>query len=161
MIGQRGFRGREILLGGVLLVGLPACAMKNLSDWARVQAVPLGTKTKVQLYKDEAPAGNRNPQGRFHSVTGNSVTLKLEDGQTRIFQKETVLKVLTSRPPPKRGLFTMFLGVTTGMLLANAILEKGDLASVLVPLPVSSALFYIVESRMKDIYEAPPKRRSP
>ena len=73
------------------------------ADWSRVQAVPHHRKTVVWLYQGEAPQENRKIKGRFDSATADSITLVLEDGQTRTFQKSAVRKVLTRRPFRKRG----------------------------------------------------------
>ena len=73
------------------------------ADWSRVQAVPHNTKTTVRLYQDSAPREGRRIRGRFVSATANSITLVLEDGQTRTFQKSAVHKVLTRLPFRKRG----------------------------------------------------------
>ena len=42
-------------------------AARTLSDWSRIEAVPVGTKTEVQLYDDEAPPDSRRVTGRFHA----------------------------------------------------------------------------------------------
>ena len=146
-----------LLFGGVLLVGLLACATRNLSDWAKVSALPVGTSTEVHLYKDAAPDGNWKIQGHFHSAEDEEITLKLKDGQTRTFQKETVFKARASQPPSKRHLLTSLLAITTGTLIGHSILDttKGELAASLAALPCTAGLIYILDSRMKDIYKAP------
>ena len=72
------------------------------ADWSRVQAVPHHRKTVVRLYEDAAPRENRRIKGRFHSATADSITLVLENGQTRTVDKQAVRKVLIPRPFKKR-----------------------------------------------------------
>ena len=71
-------------------------------DWSRVQAVPRGARTTVLLYGDLAPRGKRKIKGRFYSATAESVTLQLEQGQTRTVQKKDVRRVLVYRPVGQR-----------------------------------------------------------
>ena len=71
-------------------------------DWSRVQTVPPGTRTTVVLYRDLAPRGKRKIKGRFHSATAESVTLQLEQGQTRTVEKKDVRRVLVYRPVGQR-----------------------------------------------------------
>ena len=156
----------------LLLIDLQVCAAKHMSDWSKVQAVPRGTKTQVLLYKDEVPAevgkmkGRFNParqiRGRFDSATTDSITLRLKDGQTHTLQKPAVQKVLTRRPFSKRWPGWVALGV--GGLIVGLM---GDLdgpasnrffAQVVFNLPIAAAFFY--GSRMKSIYEVPPKHRT-
>ena len=75
-----------------------------MPEWSGVQAVPRETKTEVQLYQDKSPRGGKIQKigGQFQSATADSITLKLEDGQLRILQKQDVRKVLTHRPFWKR-----------------------------------------------------------
>ena len=84
------------------VAGLPGYAAKHMPDWSKVQAVPPGKPTTVLLYKDEAPRGSRKIKGLFDSATVETITLMLEDGQTRTLQKQSVRKVLTRRPFAKR-----------------------------------------------------------
>ncbi len=68
----------------LLLASVPACATRSsrpavptvsqptarpLSEWSRVEAVPVGTPILVQLYDDEAPPDRRRVTGRFHAAT--------------------------------------------------------------------------------------------
>ncbi len=63
---------RTILAGQVLLCLLfhpfPATA-RDKSEWSKVEAVPPGTRTTVELYKDRAPSGKRKIEGHFRSAT--------------------------------------------------------------------------------------------
>ena len=139
---------------------LPSCAARHTPDWSRVQAVSPKTKTEVQLYKDEVPQGSRKIKGRFDSATDGSITLRLKDGQTRTLEKQAVRKVLTRRPFSKRKPGWIALGVTLGILA----LKWTDHHPISTPqahavftLPIAGAFFY--GSRMKGIYEVPPKHR--
>ena len=143
---------------------LPACAARHMPDWSRVQAVSPKTKTEVQLYKDEVPQGSRKIKGRFDSATDGSITLRLKDGQTRTLEKSDVRKVLTRRPFSKRWPGWVALGVTLTILAAMP-LDSDDprplsspQAHATITLPTAAAFFY--GSRMKGIYEVPPKHRT-
>ena len=143
---------------------LPSCAARHMPNWSRVQAVPPKTKIEVQLYKDEAPQGSRKVKGRFDSAATGSVTLTLKDGQTRTLEKSAVRKVLTRRPFSKRWPGWIALGVTLTILAAMP-LDSDDprpisspQAHATITLPVAAAFFY--GSRMKGIYEVPPKHRT-
>ena len=135
-----------------------------MPDWSRVQAVPPKTKTDVHLYKDEAHQGSRKIKGRFDSAAADSITLKLKDGQTRTLEKQAVRKVLTRRPFSKRWPGWVALGVTLTILAAMP-LDSDDprpisspRAHATITLPTAAAFFY--GSRMKGIYEVPPKHRT-
>ena len=58
-------------------------AARTLSEWSRIEAVPVGTRTEVQLHDDEAPPDSRRVMGRFHSATADTLTLTLDDSSTR------------------------------------------------------------------------------
>ena len=135
-----------------------------MPNWSRVQAVPPKTKIEVQLYKDEAPQESRKVKGRFDSAATGSVTLTLKDGQTRTLEKSAVRKVLTRRPFSKRWPGWIALGVTLTILAAMP-LDSDDprpisspQAHATITLPAAAAFFY--GSRMKGIYEVPPKHRT-
>ena len=142
---------------------LPGCAARHMPDWSRVQTVPLKTKTDVHLYKDEAPQGSRKIQGRFDSVTTESLTLTLKDGQTRTLEKSAVRKVLTHRPFSKRWPGWVALGV--GLAVSQM---WGPLTGITSDHP--NALFYIAHmapavpffllSGLERTYEVPPKHRT-
>ena len=164
-----GLSRKTTATGLVLLFFLPiltSCAARHMPDWSRVQAVPLQTKTGVQLYKDGAPQGSRKVKGRFDSATADSVTLTLEDGQTRTLPKSSVRKVLTRRPFLKRKPGWIALGVAfaiTEFFINIDIGESPTAASkrlgghATITLPTAAAFFY--GSRMGGIYEVPPEHR--
>ena len=141
---------------------LPPCTAKHMPDWSRVQAVPPKTKTDVHLYKDEVPQGSRKIKGRFDSATDGSITLRLKDGQTRTLEKQAVRKVLTRRPFSKRWPGWVALAIP---LLLWELYFSGEPpggaerlhAHAITTLPIVAAFFY--GSRMKGIYEVPPKHR--
>ena len=152
----------------LLLFLLPGCAARHMTDWSGVQAVPPKTKTEVQLYKDGAPQGSRKVKGHFDSATADSVTLTLEDGQTRTLPKSSVRKVLTRRPFLKRWPGWVALGVTFGVLQTllsiSASVDNVSASTMAgthatITLPVAAAFFY--GSRMGGIYEIPPEHRKP
>ena len=146
----------------LLLSILPPCAARHMPDWSRVQAVPPKTKTDVHLYKDEAHQGSRKIKGRFDSAATGSVTLTLKDGQTRTLEKQAVRKVLTRRPFSKRWPGWVALAIP---LLLWELYFSGEPpggaerlhAHAITTLPIVAAFFY--GSRMKGIYEVPPKHR--
>ncbi len=128
---------------------------KSNRVWSRVQAVEPGTRTKVILYKDQAPTWElRRIKGCFHSATEDSLTLTLDDGQTRTLQKSAVRKVLTRRPILKRWPGWVALGITLLMPLP----EDVSWEAVFLVLPISAAFFYY--SRMGEIYNVPRKHRT-
>ena len=148
-----GLSRKTTATGPVLLFFLPiltSCAARHMPDWSRVQAVPLQTKTEVQLYEDGAPQGSRKVKGRFDSATADSVTLTLKDGQTRRLPKSSVRKVLTRRPFLKRKPGWIALGVAFAITEFFINIDIGES-------PTTAAFFY--GSRMGGIYEVPPEHR--
>ena len=135
------------------------------ADWSRVQAVPSHRKTVVRLYEDAAPPENQRIKGRFVSATADSITLVLKDGQTRIFQKSAVRKVLISRPFKKRWPGWVAMGVSIASLeIAIALFAESSPPVLLrlgshafYTLPTAAAFFY--GSRMKGIYNVQSKHR--
>ena len=140
-------------------------ASAKKADWARVQVVSHNRKTVVRLYQDAAPRESRRIKGRFDAATADSITLVIEDGQTRTFPKQAVRKVLTYRPFVKRKPGWIALGVSLAVLeiIAAWAGDAGSLPSrilkghLLSTLPVAGGFFY--GSRMGTIYDVPPKRR--
>ena len=125
-------------------------------NWSRVQAVEPGTRTMVVLYNDQAPRGSRRNKGRFRSVTGDSLTLTLKDGQRRTFPKWDVRKVFTRRPILKRKPGWIAFGITA--LLGSRAAEGSRWWSGLgLALPVSAVFF--ASYRMGVIYHVPRKYR--
>ena len=151
---------KRILLGGVLLVGLSACATRNLSDWTRVQSVPPETRTEVQLYRDEATAENWKIKGHFHAATENSITLQLKNRPRHTFQKPDVHRVLARRPFSKRRLLWGTLTLTAGALvLDRALGHEFRKASILSGLLSAVAIHAAGEWRLREVYRAPPNQR--
>lgn len=164
---RNGRRFRKTMATGLapllLLASLPGCVARQLPNWSRVQAVSPETKTEVQLYEGVAPHEDRKVKGRFLSATEDSVRLKLKDGQTRVFQREEVRKVLTRRPFMGRWPGWAALGIT---LAAMAVfpMDSGDPRMISYPhahawftLPITFAFFW--GSRMGGIYEVPTQGR--
>ena len=94
-----GLFSRSIAAGLVLLLvvaGWPptAAARKIELDWPGLQVIRPGTQTTVLLYQDQGPRGSWEIQGLFHSATDDSLTLKLEHGPLRTFQKAAIRQVL-------------------------------------------------------------------
>ena len=135
------------------------------ADWSRVQAVPHNRKTEVRLYQDAAPQGNRKIKGRFDSATADSITLVLEDGQTRTVDKQAVRKVLTRRPFSKRkpGWSTL---VVTSVLMGVLLMVRGTtgaepgevpgISSFVIGVPT---LIAFLAAPKGPIYNVPPKHR--
>lgn len=147
----------------LLLTSLPGCVARHMPDWSKVQAVAPETTTEVQLYEDSAPQESRKIKGRLLSATGDSVTLKLKDGQIGTFQRKNVRKVLAQRPLGKRWPGWLALGITFTAMGVFPV-DSGDSRLISIPqahaiytLPIAGAFFY--GSRMGGIYEVPPKHR--
>ena len=131
------------LVPPLLLASLPACATRShrssmpavsaeaqavartLSDWSRVEAVPVGTQTEVQLHDDAAPPDSRRVTGRLHEVTADTLTLTLgRSTRTRTLAQSDVHIVQIHRPIRNRyaGWLTL-VGVVSGVV---AILVQSD-----------------------------------
>ena len=172
----------------LLLASLPACATRSsrpavsadgqptarpLSDWSRVEAVPVGTQTEVRLYDHAAPAGSRRVTGRFHAATADTLTLALDDGSRRTLAQSAVHSVHIHRPIRNRyaGWLTL-VGVAWGVV-SNLLSVDVDLA--LGPRParvardhiagtlliaalssVSASVPGFLLQRWQRIYEVPP-----
>ena len=142
--------------------GAQPVAARSLSDWSRVEAVPVGTPIEVQLHEDEAPRrGSRKIQGRFHSATADTLRLTLDEWSTPTYTlaKSAVHIVHTRRPIGKRYAgWLSWLG-TTLVLVSQ---RPGDwdlsfhvLVSTLIGGAASLPGFLI--QRMQRIYEATPE----
>ena len=133
------------------------------ASWSMVQAVPRDTKTKVRLYQEAAPQGNRKIKGRFRSATANSISLVLENGQTRSVRKQAVRKVLIHCMWWKRwqGWVALGIGIVLMEFGMNIDLPPTTIQRIQVhgtyTLPVAAAFFY--GSQMKGIYNGPPRHR--
>ena len=74
-----------VLVPLLVVTSLPACAtlthrayMRRAparAQWSRVEAVPVGTRTDVALFEDEAPPDSRRITGRFRSATADSLSV--------------------------------------------------------------------------------------
>ncbi len=128
---------------------------KSKRDWSRVQAVAPGTPAAVVLYRDP-----RRIKGYFYSATDDSLTLTLKDGQRHTFSKWAVRMVLVHRPFGKRYPGWIALGGSSAILLPT--LARSNEVPGLTPLliGVSTALGFLVVSKMGVIYHVPPKHRT-
>ncbi len=128
------------------------------ADWSRVQTVPHNRKTVVRLYQDAASRDNRRIKCRFHSATADSITLVLEDGQTRTFPKRAVRKVLIPRPFSKRTPGWIATGTTAAILIG--LVGPWDLGmGMYLLIPVVGAISFL-GSEMGPIYDVPTKHRT-
>ena len=145
-------------------------AARTLSDWSRIEAVPVGTKTEVQLYDDEAPPDSRRVTGRFHAATADTLTLTLEDltatSSTRTLVKSAVHSVFVRRPIKKRyaGWATL-VGGTLGLILYYTRLPDpltpvgGFVVGATYAAP-ASLLGFLLDRRQR-IYEVPQRLHGP
>lgn len=137
-------------------------------DWNRVQRVIPGTKTTVLLYKDRAPGGIQEIEGKFKSATPGTLTLTLPSGNAHTLQKQDVRKVMVYRPFTSRYQGWITAGVAGG-IMAGAAASEDDPSE---PLPAAAgaalvALFvglptviaFLVAPKMGGIYNVPPDRR--
>ena len=140
-------------------------AAGTLSEWARVEAVPVGTQTVVQLHDDEAPPDNRRVTGRLHAATAATLTLTLGErtvtSSTHTVAKSAVHSVSIRRPIRKRSLGWSILVAGTAILTLS-FTRSGDLqlwgaglfgASYAAP---ASLIGFFLQRRQR-IYEAPPE----
>ena len=169
----------------LVVTGLPACATlayrpsvqtvsaesqletQALSAWSRVAAVSVGTPMRVQLHEVEAPPDSRLVTGRFHAATADTLTLTLDDGQTRTLAKSTVHTVHIRRPIQERHLgwipFVATL-LTTMAMAGSADLTAKGWAVIVTSSTVPALLPGLLLQRTKRIYEArpaPPARLIP
>ncbi len=135
------------------------------ADWSRVQALPHHRKTTVLLYQDAAMQGSRRIKGRFRSATVNSISLVLEDGQTRTVRKQAVRKVLTRRPFGKRKTGWFALAGSSALLVLLSTRgtggEFGEVlkgSSIMIGLPTLIAFLVATKG---SIYNIPPEHRMP
>ena len=140
----------------LLLASLSGCVARH--DWSKVQAVAPDTPTEVQLSEDGSPYEDRKIKGRLLSATEDSVTLKLKDGNPKIFQKKDVRKVLTRRPVAKRWAAWVTLGVSAlivSKLFAGLDTPEARRAIHLyTTLPVTTVAFF--GAKMGGIYQSKP-----
>ncbi len=163
----------------LVVTGLPACvtathrvfvremraesqsAARSLFGWSRVETVPVGTATEVQLFEDALSSDDRRVTGRFHSATADSLTLTLDDGTTRTLARSAVQMVETDRPIWKRSAgWTVLLDAILVFTVLAALFDGVDAgaamrASTLIGLPASLPGFLL--QRTQQIYNAPPQ----
>ena len=148
---------KTVLLGGLLLLGAMACANRDWSDWARVQALTADTGTEVQLHKDSVPQGNRKIKGRLHEVTTDFITLRLKDGQRRTLEKQDVHRVLTREPFSKWRLFLGTLARTAGYIGGCYLWGDGPTGeSLLIGIPAAIGSETWWQLQMWKVYQADP-----
>ena len=142
-------------------------AARTLSDWSRIEAVPVGTRTEVQLHDDEAPPDSRRVTGRFHSATADTLTLTLEERSTptRTLAKSAVHIVYVRRPIRERyagwgtlvggtlGLMLYFIGLPDGLTPVGGLVVGAAYAAP------SSLIGFFLQRRQR-IYEVPPDEAS-
>lgn len=161
----RRFRATTVtgLVPLLLLASLPGCVARHMPDWSKVQGVKPDAQTEVQLYEEAAPQGSLKMKGRFLAATNDSVTLKLEDGQTNTFQKKHIRKILAHRELGKRwpGWLALGISLAFGLQTMRAEADFVPGAQVLfgVALPVGISIPFFLGSKMGGIYEVPPEHR--
>ena len=139
-------------------------AARTLSDWSRIEAVPVGTRTEVQLYDDEAPSDSRRVTGRFHAATADTITLTMDDSSTRTLARSVVHIVSIRRPIRERSLGWSILAAGTVVLAAtfasggDLVLSGAALFGAMNAAPVSLIGFFL--QRRQRIYEVPPDEAS-
>ena len=144
-------------------------ANRTLSDWSRVEAVPVGTQTEMHLHDAEAPPDSRRVTGRFHAATADTLTLTLGErtatSSTHTVTKSAVRSVSITRPIKERALGWSILAAGT-FLLTVIFASGGDLelwgaslfgASYAAP---ASLLGFFLQRRQR-IYAAPPETSRP
>ena len=140
-------------------------AARTLSDWSRIEAVPVGTRTEVQLYDDEAPSDSRRVTGRFHAATADTITLTMDDSSTRTLARSVVQHIVSIRRPIReRSLGWSILAAGTVVLAAtfasggDLVLSGAALFGAMHAAPVSLIGFFL--QRRQRIYEVPPDEAS-
>ena len=133
-----------------------------LFEWARVEAVRGGTSLTVQLHEVNARQGRQTTLGgRFYAATADTLTLTLDDGQTRTLAKSAIDTVYGPRPIWKRYAGWIIIGgVTIGFAMmglssdisGSAAIGPGFFYGLLASIPG------FIKQRMQRIYEAPPAR---
>ena len=148
------------LIPSLLLACLPGCAMRDLSDWSRVQSAASGIETEVHLYENDILLSH-TATGTLQSATSESVTLEFKDRQAETYQKKDVHKVRTWRHPDKRWPAWIALGVSALLVAQLGNLDGPESNRVYIQLfttlPIAAGFFY--GSRMGTIYDVPPAER--
>lgn len=148
------------LISLLLLACLPGCAIRDLTDWSRVQSAAPGVETEVQLYDDDILLSHK-AKGTLHSATAESVTLEFKDGQTETFQKKNVRQVRTWRDADKRWPAWIALGVSALLVAQLGNLDGPEsnrlYIQLFTTLPIAAGFFY--GTRMGTIFDVPPEKR--
>ena len=134
-------------------------------NWSKVQRVPPGTRTRVRLYKDRAPAGLRKIEGRFKSATAEAITLTLPGGNPHTLKKQDVTKVVVFRPLSKRYHVWITLGVSAGWSIPTVasygsdVVPSGKLFLNGVFIGVPTVIALLAAPRWGGVYNVPRKLR--
>ena len=133
-----------------------------MSEWARVEAVPVGTPIEVQLYDDVGPPDlRRSVTGRLQEVTADTLTVVLDERQriVRPLARSDVHIVRVRRPIMERWAGWLTLGVVASTIAAflsrDSDVEVEAQLGLLFGAPASLPGFLI--HRWKRIYEVPPE----
>ena len=87
----------------------------KVADWNRIHALSPDVITRVRIYKNEAPRGERNLKGFFSSSTDASITILFPTGETKTIEKRVVSTVRVRRPFKKR--YTGWaIGISTAVI---------------------------------------------
>lgn len=158
---------------GALLAVPPSClGVRLLPEWSAIQGTQPGRPIRILLYPDRTPSGPLKFDGRFASVTSDSVTLALKDGSLRTFAKGKVRRVARRKPFFKRttawvvtGIALTVVGVLTSLDSdpTNVIVNQSDInigRSIAIWFAPTYALSALASGRAM-IYNVPLKHRSP
>ena len=137
-------------------------AGRPLSEWSRVEAVPVGTPIMVQLYDDVGPPDlRRRVTGRLQEVTADTLTVVLDERQriVRPLAQSDVHIVHTRRPIRNRyaGWLTLIgvpLGFITILSDPDFVFGKVLMFGLMAGAPASLLGFLL--HRWQRIYEVPP-----
>lgn len=139
----------------LLLAGQPGCAVRRLPDWSEVQAVTPGTRTEVQLYKEKATRDGSEIKGHFLAATDDSVTLKLQDGQDKTLQRESVRRVRIPRP----NRWAKWAALGTPPAIVGALAATGISTGVTGVIPAFFGIPVFLLPGMRAIYEISSDQR--
>ncbi len=83
--------------GGAVLALASVSQARPGRDWSRVRNVETARQVRIVLHDDKAPRGRRKLSGVFSAATADSLTLVLQDGTTRTWQRNEVRRVSVKR----------------------------------------------------------------
>lgn len=164
--------GAFLALGALLAVPPNCSGVRLLTEWSAIQGTEPGRPIRILLYRDRAPSGPLKFDGRFASVTSDSLTVALKDGTLRTFAKGEVRRVARRRPFFKRptawvvtGIALTVVGVFTSLDSdpTNLIVNQSDInigRSIAIWFGPTYALSALASGRAT-IYNVPRKHRSP